>query len=110
VLAHVVEAADPAVAPAADDDRLALALPDHVITGARDLAGPADDLPAPVEHLPAFGLEPGRIGIHRRVQLGGADIGYQRHSPTDPGRQVSSVRDVDHVVSWVVSWLAEPLF
>ena len=35
--------------------------------------------------------------VHRRVQFGRADIGDQRHARADPGRQVSSVRDVDHV-------------
>ena len=99
VLADIVEAADATVAPAADHDGLALALPDHVIAGVRELAGAADDLPAPVEHLPALLLEPSRVGVHRRVQLGGADIGNQRHSRTDPGGQISPVRDVDHVVS-----------
>ena len=99
VLADVVEAADAAVAAAADHDGLALALPDHVVAGARQVAGAADDLPAPVEHLPALGLEPGRVGVDTRVQLGGADVGDQRHSVTEPGGQVSAVRDVDHVVS-----------
>ena len=99
MLAHVVEAADAAVPPAADDDRLALALPDDVVAGARDVIGSADDLPAAVENLAPLLLEPSRVRVHRRIQFRRSDIGDERHTWTDTRRQVTAMRDVDHRVS-----------
>ena len=96
VLADVVEAADAAVAAAADDDGLALALPDDVVAGAGDLLRAADDLPAAVEHLAPLLFEAGRVGVDRRIQLGRTDVRDERDARAEPGRQVTPVWHVDH--------------
>jgi hypothetical protein len=60
-----MEAADSAVPTPADDDRLALPLPDDVIAGIRNIFGSADDLPAAVEDLAPLLFEPSGVGVDR---------------------------------------------